>query len=157
MSSFAVISEFTRLALTVLVLVLGAAAEELLPKFLGVGFPVLLVTVPLLAPRCTRTEGLAFAAAAGALEEALSSLPPMSGVSFFLALAALVRRFGLPGVLSGFAHPVYQVWLSVWCVRIGGGVFGRILLAFPIGFLTAAAVGAAINWLCRKAAVDEQG
>lgn len=150
-------SEFARLALTAFALVLGAAAEELLPKFFGVGFPVLLAAVPVLAVRCARTEGLAFAAAAGAMEEALSSLPPLSGVSFFLVLAVLVRRFGLPGVAAGFAYPVYQVWLSVWCVRIGGGVFGRILLAFPVGFLTAAAVGAAMNWLCRKAALNEQG
>ena len=33
----------------------------------------------------------------------------------------------------------------------------RLLLAVPIGFLTMAAVGLAVNWLCRKAAVDEQG
>ena len=151
------ISELSRLVPAVFVLVFGAAAEELLPKFFGVGFPVLLVSVPFLIARCTKAEGLAFAVAAGAMEEALSSLPPMSGVSFFLAVAVFVRRFGYPVMSSGFAYPVYQVWLSVWCARIGGGVFGRILLAFPIGCLTAAAVGAAVDWLCRKAALNEQG
>lgn len=151
------ISEFVQIALAALVLVLGASAEELLPKFFGVGFPVLLASVPFVSVHRGRPAALAFAAAAGATEEALSGLPPMSGVSFFLALAVLSRRSGFSGTLATLAFPVYQVWLSIWLVGIGGGVFGRILLAFPIGFLTMLAVGVAVNWLCRKAAVDEQG
>ena len=91
------------------------------------------------------------------MEEALSSLPPMSGVSFFLAVFVLVRHIGFSGVLAGLVYPFYQVWLSIWFVNIGGGVFERFLMALPIGFLTAIAVGATINWLCRKAAFDEQG
>ena len=150
-------SDFVQIALAALVLVLGASAEEMLPKFFGVGFPVLLASVPFLAVHRGRPAALAFAAAAGAMEEALSGLPPMAGVSFFLALAVLSRGSGLSGTLATLAYPVYQVWLSVWLVGIGGGVFGRVLLAFPIGFLTMLAVGAAVNWLCRKAAVDEQG
>ena len=140
-----------------IVLVAGAALEEMLPKFLGVGFPVLLASVPFLAVHRGKSAALAFAAAAGATEEALSGLPPMAGVSFFLALAVLSRRSGFSGTLATLAYPVYQVWLSVWLAGIGGGVFGRILLAFPVGFLTMLAAGAAVNWLCRKAAVDEQG
>ena len=151
------ISEFVQIALAVLVLVLGASAEELLPKFFGVGFPVLLASVPFLSAHRGRPAAFAFAAAAGAMEEVLSGLPPMAGVSFFLALAVLSRRSGFSGALATLAFPVYQIWLSIWFVGIGGGVFGRILLAFPIGFLTMLAVGVAINWLCRKAAVDEQG
>ena len=149
------ISEFVQIALAVLVL--GASAEELLPKFFGVGFPVLLASVPFLSAHRGRPAAFAFAAAAGAMEEVLSGLPPMAGVSFFLALAVLSRRSGFSGALATLAFPVYQIWLSIWFVGIGGGVFGRILLAFPIGFLTMLAVGVAINWLCRKAAVDEQG
>ena len=151
------ISEFVQIALAALVLVLGASAEELLPKFFGVGFPVLLASVPFLALHRGRAWVLAFAAAAGAMEESLSGLPPMAGVTFFLALAVLARRSGLSGTLAALAFPVYQIWLSVWLVGIGGGVFGRVLLAFPVGLLTMFAVGAAINGLCRKAAVDEQG
>ena len=151
------ISDFVQIALSAIVLVLGASAEELLPKFFGVGFPVLLASVPFMALRRSKPEALAFAAAAGALEEALSGLPPLAGVSFFLSLAILARFSGLSGTLAALAFPVYQVWLSVWLVGIGGGVFGRVLLAFPVGFLTMLAVGAAVNWLCRKAAVDEQG
>ena len=155
--SFAVISEAVQIVLATLVLVLGASAEELLPKFCGVGFPVLLAAVPFMAVRRTRLEALAFAVAAGAMEEALSALPPVSGVSFFLAVAVLSRHFGFSGALLALVYPLYQVWLSVWLVGIGRGVFMRLLLAGPIGFLTMAAVGLAVNWLCRKAAVDEQG
>ena len=152
------ISELTRLVLMVFVLVLGAAAEELLPKCMNVGFPVLLAVVLPLVARCARGEGLAFAAAAGAMEESLSSLPLMSGVSFFLVVAVLVQRLGVSGgAVSGLVYSVYQIWLAVWFGSIGGGVFGRILLAFPIGLLTAFPVGAATGWLCRKAALNEQG
>ena len=151
------ISEIVQIVLVTILLVLGASVEELLPKFCGVGFPVLLASVPFMAVRRTRLEAFAFAAAAGAMEEALSSLPPVSGVSFFMALAVLSRHFGYSGALLALVYPLYQVWLSVWLVGIGSGVFMRILLSVPIGFLTMAVVGLAVNWLCRKAAVDEQG
>ena len=157
MSSYDVISDFVQIALAALVLVLGAAAEELLPKFIGVGFPVLLACVPFMSVRRGRMEALGFAAAAGAMEEALSGLPPMAGVSFFMALAFISRRFWLSGAVAALAFPVYQVWLSVWLVGIGGGVFGRVLLSFPVGFMTMLGVGAAVGALRRKAAVDEQG
>ena len=157
MSSYAVISDVVQIVLAALVLVLGASAEELLPKLFGVGFPVLLASVPFMALHRTRLEALAFAVAAGAMEEALSGLPPMSGASFFLVVAVLSRRFALSGILAALAYPVYQIWLAVWLVGIGGGIYGRLLLSFPIGFLTMFAVGTAVNWLCRKAAVDEQG
>ena len=151
------INDAVRFALAALVLVFGAAAEDLLPKVLGVGFPVLLASVPFLAGRWGRLEGMAFAMAAGAMEEALSSLPPMAGVSFFLALALLVRHVDLVWTPAMLFYPVYQIWLAVWLVGIGGEVFGRILVSIPIGAVTALAVGLAVNGLCRKAAVDEQG
>lgn len=151
------ISEFVQIAFAALVLVLGASAEELLPKFFGVGFPILLSAVSFMAVRRSQPEALAFALSAGAMEEALSGLPPMSGVSFFLALAVLTRHFESPRALAFLAYPVYQVWLAVWLTGIGGGIFGRLFLAVPIGFVTMSAVGAAVNWLCRKAAVDEEG
>ena len=110
-----------------------------------------------MAVRRTKLEALAFAAAAGAMEEALSSLPPVSGVSFFLMVAALSRHFGFSGTLLVLVYPLYQVWLYVWLIGIGRGVFMRLLLAVPIGFLTMTAVGLTVNWLCRKAAADEQG
>lgn len=156
-SSFAMISETVQIVLATLVLVLGASAEELLPKFCGVGFPVLLMAVPFMAVRRTRLWALAFAAAAGAMEEALSALPPISGVSFFLVVAILSWHFGFSRALQSLVYPLYQIWLSVWLVGIGQGVFIRLLLSVPIGLLTMAVVGLVVNWLCRKAAIDEQG
>ena len=154
-SSFAVIRDLVQIALTVLVIVLGASAEELLPKVFGVGFPVLLAAVPVMVARCGKIEGLAFAVAAGAMEEALSFIPPMAGVSYFLAVAVVARYAGAPRALRALAYPAYQIWLSIWLVGIGGGIFQRLFLSFPIGLLTMFAIGRAVDWLCGKAALDE--
>lgn len=139
------------------VLVLGAAAEELVPKVLGVGFPVLLTAVPFMAVRGSGPSALAFAVIAGAMEDALAALPPMTSSSYFLAVALLARYLGSTRVLLAFAYPVYQVWLAVWFADIGGGVFGRVLLACPVGWVAAFAVTAALFLFHRKAAVDERG
>ena len=137
-----------------LVLVVGAALEELLPKFFGVGFPVLLATVQLAA--CGRMP-FALAVAAGGLEDALSSLPMMTTVSYFVLTLALVRGFGFPRAAAALTYPCYQLWRSVWTGGLGGGIFVRLLLSVPVGLLTAAVVGRAVDWLRGKAAIDEQG
>ena len=141
----------------VLALVLGAGAETLLPKFLGVGFPVLLTTVQFMAARRTAVAAVVFALAAGAMEDALSALPAATSASFFLLLASLVRWSGMPRAATLLTYPAYQVWIYVWTDRAGGGVFSRVLLALPVGLATALAVGAVLVWAERKAAVDEQG
>ena len=74
----------------VLALVLGAGCEELLPKFFGVGFPVLLMVVVFLSVRFGLLLAVMLAIAAGATEDALSALTPMTSVSFFLIVAVLV-------------------------------------------------------------------
>lgn len=142
--------------LAVLVLVSGAALEDLLPRVLGVGIPVLLMSALFLAVRQAGSSALAFAVVAGAVEDALSSLPPMTSASYFLAVAFLVRRFGAVGFVPALAYAGYQVWLSVWVVSIGGDVFKRIVLACPVGLVSAFAVGWALAWLYRKAAADER-
>ena len=98
-----------------------------------------------------------FAIAAGALEDALSALPPATSVSYFLGLAALVRWAGMPRVATLLTYPAYQVWLFVWTSGLGGEVFGRVLLALPVGLVTAIAVGLVLGWIERKAAMDELG
>ena len=135
----------------------GAGAEVLLPKVLGVGFPVLMTAVQFFAVRRPAVPAAMFAIAAGAMEDALSTLPPVTSVSYFLGLAALVRWSGMPRVATLFAFPVYQVWLFVWTSGLGGGVFGRVLMALPFGFVTAIAVWAVLGWIEGKAAIDEQG
>ena len=144
------------LAFWLVALVFGASAEEMLPKVMGVGFPFLLALVGTFAGRRGTPAGVAlFALAAGAAEDALSSLPPMTSASAFLVLAVFVRRSGLPELAAVFAYPCYQVWLEIWTGGLGGGVFGRMLLSLPVGFLTAWTVGFLTEALSRKAAIDE--
>lgn len=140
----------------VLVLVVGASLEELLPKTLGVGFPVLLAAVQFAAPRRSLLAVMLLAIAAGATEEAISSLEPMTCVSYFVLAALFVRRLGLPLAATAITYPCYQVWLFVWTAGMGGGIFNRVLLAFPIGLATAFAVGAVVDWVGRKAALNER-
>ena len=143
----------------VMVLLLAAAAEETLPHILGVGFPVLMATVLVQAKGKDRPllSTLLFVLAAGALEDALSSLPAMTSASAFLLLALFVRCTGMPWAAAVFAYPCYELWLEVWTGGLGGGIFNRLLLALPIGFVTSFAADAVIGWAGRKAAVDEHG
>ena len=85
-------NSLVHLAFAVLVLFVGAAVEELLPKCGGVGVPVLLTAVFFNATRGRLSYVVSFALAAGALEDALGALPPAASVSFFL-LAALFQRW----------------------------------------------------------------
>ena len=147
----------TVLVLSILTLVLGAGAETILPKFLGVGFPVLMASVLFMAARRPTVTVVLFALAAGAMEDALSSLPAATSASYFLALAALVRWSGMPRAAALFAYPVYQAWIVVWTGRLGGGVFGHVLMALPVGVATALAAEVVLGWAERKAAVDEEG
>ena len=145
------------LVFSLLVLVFGAGAEVVLPKLLGVGFPVLLTAVQFMAVRRPAVAAVLFAIAAGALEDALSALPPVTSVSYFLGLAALIRWSGMPRAATLFTYPVYQVWIFIWTSGLGGGFFVRVLAALPTGLVTALAVGAILDFMERKAAIDEQG
>ena len=147
----------TVLVLSILVLVLGAGVETLMPKFLGVGFPVLMSAVQFAAVRRPVATVVLFALAAGAMEDALSSLPAATSASYFLGLAALVRWSGMPRAAALFSYPVYQLWVFIWTGSSGGGVFGHVLLALPVGIATALAVELVLGWAGRKAAVDEEG
>ena len=155
-SSYAVISRTVQFVLSALILVSGAALEEMLPKIFGVGVPVLLASVLFLSVRQTGPSALAFAVVAGAVEDALSALPPMTSVSWFLGAALLLRRFGSAGFVPAVAYAGYQVWLSVWVSSIGGDVFKRVLLACPVAFATAFVADATWTWLYGKAAADER-
>ena len=151
------IDRAVQLVLAVLILVFGAAFEELIPKMFGIGVPVLLAAASFQSGVRAGSGALAFAVIAGAVEDALSSLPPMTSASYFLLVALLSRRFGPAHSLLALAYSGYQIWLSVWVVSIGGDVFRRVLLAYPIGWVAAFAVNLALVWLCRKAAVGERG
>lgn len=150
-------NEIAQLTLSLLVLVFGAGIEELAPKFLGVGFPVLLCAVMFFASRRPVSRAVVFAIAAGAVEDALSGLPAMTSVSFFLIVALLARWSGFPRFMAVFAFCGYQMWLWAWVGGLHGGVFARMLVSLPVGAVTAVAVGAVLVWATGKAAVDEQG
>ena len=156
-SSYAVRNDLLALAFALVVLCLGGGAEESLPKFLGVGFPVLLASVQVVAVRRPLAAAMLFAVAAGGLEDALSSLPPMTSVSFFMLAMAFARRADLPHAATLLTYPAYQIWLAAWTGGLGGGVFGRILVSLPIGAVTAFAVGWAICIAERRVALGEQG
>lgn len=153
--SFAVKSEIVQFVFCLLAIVLGGAAEELLPKFLGVGFPILLSTVFVLTSRRTIPLLVLFSIAAGAFEDALSGLPIATSASFFLTCAAVSRIPVVPREVLFLAYPFYQLWLNVLDPGLNGGVFGRLLLALPIGILTMIAMRFVLVWAERKAAVNE--
>ncbi len=138
-------------------LVLGAGAEDLLPRFLGVGFPVLLVLAQLVARRGAPMALSVFAIAAGAMADALGALPTAASASFFLASAWLVHRFGFARAAVAFTYPAYLVWLAVWTGACNGGIFARLLVSVPVGFVTAGLVGGVYAWAERRAALDEVG
>ena len=145
-------------AFCLLALVLGTGAEELLPKFLGVGFPVLLTAVQVLAcGRGTVASATLLAIAAGAMEDAVSALPAMTSSSYFLLVAMVIRWTGVSRTSMLLTYPCYQVWLGIWTGALGGSVFNRILVSALLGVVTAFAVGALLGWAGRKAALDERG
>lgn len=138
-------------------LVFGAAAEELLPKALGVGFPVLLAALPVMATRPPAALPVLFALAAGAMEDSISSLPFMTSSSFFLLAVVLARWTHLPAVVAAVAFPAYQVWLCIWVAGLQGGVPGRLLFSVPLGIIAYGVVSTVLAVAERKAAVDEEG
>lgn len=134
---------------------IGGVAEETLPKFLGVGFPVLLALTHLVSSRSS--AAVLFAIAAGAMEDALCSLPLMTSVSYFMVVMVLVRRSELPLSAIAATYPGYQLWLLLWTSLPGGGVFWRMLLALPIGLLTMFVTAVLFTWLERRSAINGQG
>lgn len=144
------------LVFSIMLLVVGAAVEDLSPKFCGVGLPVLLVAVQVMAARRTALAMALFAVAAGAVEDSISSLPAMTSASYFLVVAVLVRWSGLPRGTIVLTYPFYQLWLKLWVSGLAGNIFHRVLVALPVGLVAAFAVGAVLIGLERGAALDEE-
>jgi len=148
-------SKLTSFLACLAVLVLGAGAEELLPSWCGVGFPFLLGAVQSVAARKAFPFAAAFALCAGAMEDSLSGLPVMTSASYFVLVAALVRRGGLPVGLALLTFPVYQLWLSVWTTALGGEVFVRLILSLPLGLAAAFPAELVLGHLARKGVLDD--
>jgi hypothetical protein len=146
-------NDVSQFVLALLTLVAGSAAEELLPKMAGVGFPVLFAATVFFSRRRRVADAVAFAVAAGAAEDALSTLPAATSAGFFLLVTALARWTPVPRVVLALGYPAYQMWLRLWTMDVYGSVFVRILVALPVGLATVAVVSFALERLERKAAI----
>lgn len=147
---------FVHLAFALLALVLCGGAEELLPKFAGGGFPLLLAAAQLVASRWRTAETVLFALAAGAVEDSISTLPMMTSASFFLLASLPVRWLPYPAAATILAYPVYHVWLAAWAPVQDGEGWTRVLWSLPVACAAAYASAALFAWTERKAAVGEQ-
>ena len=148
-------SDVVQLVFCLLVLALGGAVEDLMPKVLGVGFPVLLMSALFLAPRRPALVSALFALAAGGCEDSLSSLPFATSASFFSLAAVSVRSSRMSYVAMAVAYPAYQTWLWLWRPGIEGSVFSHVAASVPVGILTAAVVSAVLYMSERGAAIGE--
>ena len=136
-------------------LFLFAALEEMTPKVLGVGAPFLLAAVQYQAVRRQMPLAVAFAIAAGAAEDAVSSLPLFTSAVYFLAVAVLTRRMDIPRGAIFLSYPLYQIWLSVWVGDLYGSIFTRVPVALAVGALVMFAVWHFLAFAERRAAVGE--
>ena len=147
-------SDFVQLTFALVVLLVGAAAEELLPAVSGVGFPVLLAALPFAARRSVPLM-LVLAVLFGAMEDALAALPFATSIGYFVLVAFLARGLSSAASTAALAYPAYQLWLWLWVPGLGGSVFVRTALAFPMGALTVFAADFAIARMERGFAIDE--
>ena len=142
------------LVFALLALAFGAAAEELCPKLLGVGLPMLLSEVQFVAARRPLMTALLFAVAAGALEDSLSLLPMATSASFFLAAVVAVKGSGHPRALMAVTYPLYQLWLWLWVNDLGNGVFARLVVALPVGVAVGWMASRLLGWGERRVGID---
>ncbi len=150
-------NDIAKFAIAFFALSCGMALEELLPKLSGAGFPFLLSFAIVFASRRKPLEGVLFAAAAGAAEDAASALPFAVSISFFVAAASIVRAFKIPVWYALPAHALHQIWIWVWLgARLEGSIFNRILAAVPLGAAALWAVTAVVARTDRRAAIDER-
>ena len=139
-----------------MILVIGGAAEELLPKVLGVGFPILMAAVQYRAVKRPIVELVAFAVAAGIMEDSLCSLPIGANISYFLIVALAVKFVDLPRFAAVLTYPIYQLWLVVWAPACQGNIYARLALSLPIGTITAFAVITALLLIERGARLNDK-
>lgn len=136
----------------VLVIVVGAALEDMLSLFAVVGLPILLGVSLFAAFAADAPMWILVALGAGAMEEAVASLPPATAIVFFVAVSLMARFFREPLVWAAVTYPAYQVWLGL---IIGGpDVFGRFLASIPVGMVALALSFAALLRIWRKAGAD---
>lgn len=129
-----------------MLLIVCGSTEDLLPKFCGVGFPLLLAVTAFFTAKMSLAVASLFAVVAGSFEDALSSLPAATSVFFFLAVALLNRQKFLPQPFMFFVFPVYQLWLEVWSAELIGSFSSRMLISVPCGLVTFLVVFLFFKW-----------
>lgn len=147
--------ELVQFVFVVLAIVISAAAEELLPPFFGMGLPLLLALVIAVAPRLNVLPLVMTSVGAGAFEDALSALPPMTAVCFFVIAALLARREGLPRTILVVMFPMFELWSGICILGPMGDLFARALISLPLGCAALALQLLAVNRLSRKAGINE--
>lgn len=148
------IGELVMLLAGLMTLTVAAAAEELAPRFAAVGLPLLLAAAAVVARRRSVPVAIAFALAAGALEDSLSSLAPGCAAVYFMAAAALTSLEAVPTPVLWLLYPVFQIWLAVWMRVTIAELFVRMLVAVPLGAAAILLMTWFVRYLDRKAAID---
>lgn len=137
-------------------LVFCAAAEDLSPRLFGVAPPVVMAASIVFSPRTRSSwaQAMLFAAAAGAIEDALCSLPPATSASFFSLCTFIVRRFHVPMAFVPVAFPLYLVWLRLWGLVPGGITMHAFVMFSFLGFVLTPVLSAVVGSLASKAGVE---
>jgi len=148
-------SDILQFVFCLIALVVGGAAEELLPKFCGVGVPVLMALSACVAVRTTVPTLLFFSLAAGAFEDALSSLPLMMSPCFFLAVAVLAYKTRHAKTVLVMSYLAYQAWIKFLVPWLADSLGTRLLAAFLIAPVAGLVVDFLLAWTERKAAFGE--
>lgn len=148
-------SEFVQFVFVLIAIVVSAAAEELLPSFAGVGLPLLLALVVAASFGMKVLPSVMTAAGAGAFEDALSSLPPMTSVCFFVIAALVSRQSRYPRPIMLLLFPLHELWAGLCSVGPLGESFGRVLVALPLGAVATVVQRFALAWAERRAGIDE--
>lgn len=136
-------------------LVVTAAAEELLPAFFGVGLPLLLAAVMVMATRAKVLPGVLTAVGAGAFEDALSALPPMTSICIFVIASLLSRKAYFPRPFLLLLFPLFEFWTGICVIGPRDDVFVRMLVSLPLGAVALGIMWPALNWSYRRTGLDD--
>lgn len=147
--------DFVQFVFVMIALVVSAGAEELLPAFAGVGVPLLLALVMAVAPRLNVLPGVMTAVGAGAFEDALAALPPMTSICFFVIASLLSRKAYFPRPFLMLLFPLFELWAGMCILGPMGDVFVRVLVSLPLGAVALGLQLVAVGWSVRRAGIDD--
>lgn len=132
-----------------------AALEDVLPRFCGVVPPLVMASSIIFSSRrfFSWSVTLLFAAAAGAIEDALCAFPPATSASFFVFASFVVRRLRLSMPLATLSFPLYIVWLWMWALVPGSVGLPGFCVFSIFGFASTVVLEKIIGFAAAKAGV----